>query len=98
MFCSDMPFAIKLIPTYLCSKHVKNNLLGSSDRERLRKFQYFRENWDLSWGNTILIPIIYAYILNLVDSINQSIFFHKIRCLERSFLNIAFDCGSWILH
>lgn len=37
MFCSDMPFAIKLIPTYLCSEHVKNNLLGSSDREKLHK-------------------------------------------------------------
>lgn len=36
MFCSDVPFAIKLINTFLCSEHVENNSLGVRDKEKLQ--------------------------------------------------------------
>lgn len=40
IFCSGMPFAIKLIHTFLYSEHVENNLLGARDREKLQKEIY----------------------------------------------------------
>lgn len=35
-----MPFAIKLIHTFLYSEYVENNSLGAGDREKLRKQIY----------------------------------------------------------
>lgn len=40
-FWSGMPFAIKLIHTFLYSEYVvENNALGAGDREKLRKQIY----------------------------------------------------------
>lgn len=85
MFCHDILFAFKLIPTFYTVNMLNmiHLAIGKSFRNT-----YFRRIWALSWDNKISILIVYAYISNLMDSINQPVFFLKIWCMERFYLRI----------